>query len=408
MIYDVIIIGGGPGGLAAAMALKTTNTLILEKSDQPGKKLLISGAGQCNLTHGGLVTDFKKSYGDQWSFVKFALRAYSNQDFMNTLKNQGLELIERPDGKVFPKSLDSRDVLSTFMQLIAPIKIKCNEEVIDLKKEDLWYVQTKNHLYKSSYVIVATGGMTYPKTGSTGDGYKFAKTLNLDLKPMAYGLCPVYIKNFQLKDLQGLSFEGVSVDHYREKKIKTYKGDLLVTHFGLSGPVIINNSRDFKKGDILKVKFSNFDTKEALEQALLKAIEKEPKKQVKTLLQMYFLPQRLAALLVKVLGLEENLKGAELNKFDRKKLIQSMMAYAFEIECVGKSHIAMVTTGGVKTSNLDKKSYLVKSDPSIGFVGECVDVDGDTGGYNIQFAVSSGYLCGKEIFNSINGAVEKD
>lgn len=294
------------------------------------------------------------------------------------------------------------------MQLIAPIKIKCNEEVIDLKKEDLWYVQTKNHLYKSSYVIVATGGMTYPKTGSTGDGYKFAKTLNLDLKPMAYGLCPVYTKNFQLKDLQGLSFEGVSVDHYREKKIKTYKGDLLVTHFGLSGPVIINNSRDFKKGDILKVKFSNFDTKEALEQALLKAIEKEPKKQVKTLLQMYFLPQRLAALLVKLLGLEDNLKGAELNKFDRKKLIQSMMAYTFEIECVGKSHIAMVTTGGVKTSNLDKKSYLVKSDPSIGFVGECVDVDGDTGGYNIQFAVSSGYLCGKEIFNSINRAVEKD
>ena len=408
MIYDVIIIGAGPGGLAAAMALKTTNTLILEKSDQPGKKLLISGAGQCNLTHGGLITDFKNAYGDKWSFVKFALRAYSNEDFMNTLKNQGLKLMETPQGKVFPKSLDSRDVLDTFMQLIAPIKIKCHEEVLDLKKDECWYVQTKKHLYKSTYVIVATGGMTYPKTGSTGDGYKFAKALNLDLKPMAYGLCPVYIKNYQLKALQGLSFEDISVELYREKKIKAYKGDLLLTHFGLSGPVIINNSRDFQNRDILKVNFSSYDTKDDLEKALLKAIEKEPKKQVKTLLQMYFLPQRLATLLVKVLGFEDNLKGAELNKVDRKKLIQSMIAYAFEIECVGKSHVAMVTTGGVKTSNLDKKSYLVKSDPSLGFVGECVDVDGDTGGYNIQFAVSSGYLCGKEIFKSINGTVEKD
>lgn len=139
---------------------------------------------------------------------------------MNTLKNQGLNLIETPEGKVFPKSMKSRDVLDTFLKLIGPIPIKCREGVVSLTKDDVWHVQTQNNLYKSQYVIVATGGMTYPKTGSTGDGYRFAKALKLQVKPMAYGLCPVYIKTLNSRIFKGFPLKQFVWTYIGKRKLK--------------------------------------------------------------------------------------------------------------------------------------------------------------------------------------------
>lgn len=401
MKYDAIIIGAGPAGLAAGAALKETQTLILEKTDGPGKKLLLSGAGQCNVTHSGPMSAYKTSYGDKWSFVRPALMAYTNEDFIGDLARQGLACEANDQGKVFPVTYKSQDVLEAMLAMVRPLKVYTNQEVVTIEEKDHWYVHTKDQVYQADHVIVATGGMTYPKTGSTGDGYRLAKGLKLDLVPMRFALAPVYVKAFTWAGLQGISFKDITVDLYRQKKVKSYVGDLLLTHFGLSGPVIINNSRDFLSGDELRVNFTSYKRPEALEEALLDWIKQEPKKQVKTLLTSHFIQQKVGTMILKDLAIDENLKAADLSKKHRKALVQAMTAWPFEIDKVGKSHIAMATAGGVSLSNLDKKTHGVKGHPGLYFVGECLDVDGDTGGYNIQYAVASGLMAGRSIKKNI-------
>lgn len=397
MIYNTIIIGAGPAGLSAAMALKETNSVVLEKTDGPGKKILISGSGQCNLTHGGPMSEYKEHYGDKWAFVKHALMSYTNKDYLKNMSRYGVDCVETEHGKVFPSTYLSQDVLSAMLEMIKPLKIYCNQQVLKIEKGEVWLVHTEGKVYKAENVIVATGGKSYPKTGSTGDGYTLAKALKLDMTPMAYALAPIYINDFAWSSLQGLSFKDIDVSLYRQKKLNTFTGDLLITHFGLSGPVIINNSREFSEGDELRINFTEDKSPESLDSRLLKAIEKEPKKHIKTLLQNQFLPQRLVPIILQTLNIEGDTKGAELNKKSRKALVNKMISCSFKIDKVGKSHIAMATAGGISLTNLNKKTFEVKSMPGLFFIGECIDVDGDTGGYNIQFAVSSGQMAGKSI-----------
>lgn len=401
MIYDAIIIGGGPAGLAAAMILKNKNVLLLEKNSELGKKLLISGAGQCNLTHGGPLEAYEGHYGGKWRFIRSAMMSYTPDMLLNDLGKQGLSFVTREDLKVFPSTLQAQDVLNGFIQGSKGVKIQTRAEVIQIEKKAVWAVKTNQATYQGKYLIVATGGMTYQGTGSTGDAYQFAKALAVPLETPQFALAPIYVRDYEMASIKGISFSNIGISHYRQKKIGDYKGDLLLTHFGLSGPLILNNSRYMQKGDILYVNFIDMSPKD-LEDQLIRFSQEHSKKQVKSFFNTIQVPNRLVDFMFQTLEIAGDLKTAELSKKTRKDMITFLTDHAFEIASVGKAHIAMVTKGGISLKALKSKSFAWKKDESLHFVGECIDVDGDTGGYNIQFAVSSGVAAAKHILEGLD------
>lgn len=393
MIWDVIIVGGGPAGLSAAVHLLGKNVLLLEKKERLGTKLSLSGAGQCNITHTGELKDFEDKYNN-WRFVRTALSEFSNNDLIEYFTSRGLKIVPRDDGKYFPETFNSEDVIKLLKNVMdTGVEYNLNESVSSITKEEMFSVVTDKGEHKSRCVIIATGGHGYPKTGSTGDAIGLAKEMNIKYEPYRYALSPVYLKEHLFNDLMGVSFRNVEVNHFRGKKIGAYYGDLLLTHFGYSGPVILNASRWMQSGDSLYINFVGM-SREALQGYLLKEIEKGPKKLIKTIL--YPLSQgRFIDAVVSAIGLTDT-KASELKKKDRQKLIAMLVDFEVIIDQVGKSHIAMVSAGGISTKGLNKKTYESKVD-GLYFIGECVDVDGDTGGYNIQYAFSSGVAAARHI-----------
>lgn len=406
MIWDLIIIGGGVAGLAAASEVGKIKTLLIEKNNHCGTKLLLSGAGQCNITHAGSVKDFEDKFGGKWRFVRSSLSDFDNNDLVNRFESYDVPMVTLESGKIFPKSLRALDILEALEKKaeLNSVKINKGESVVKVEIiDDLVYVKTNKADYVTKKLIVATGGMTYRKTGSTGDGYRFAKMLGADVVQAKFALAPIYVNNHELSLLTGISFENAKISHWSEgKKIGNYSGDLLITHFGYSGPVIINNSRYMNIGDVLKINFTSYDKKEDLEKEFLSLLSKDNKKSVRNIINSEFLPRRVTDELFRILNLDENIKSSELKKEDRKRIVSFMFEYEVNISAVGKEHIAMVTAGGVSTDSLSKKTMALKDHKQIYFVGECVDVDGDTGGYNIQFAFSSGIAAARSVMKELN------
>lgn len=403
MIYDVIIVGGGPAGIAAATKLTGLKVLLLEKNDSLGKKLLLSGSGQCNITHGGEIKDFINHYGDNGKFLRQALFNYTNEALLKEFNGYGLKFIDNGKGKIFPEAMSSTVVLDVMVEMLKSnnVDVRTKEPVISLEKyEGTFVVKTHKNNYTARSLVIATGGKTYQNTGSTGDGYKFAKSLGIDVVQPREALTPIVCQDFRLSDLMGLSFVDKEISIWRDGKKKTeYKGDLLITHKGLSGPVILNNSRDFSKGDLVKVNFLNASF-ESLDQWLVEKIQANPKKNMKTLVSELELPGRLLEGLLKLNGIDSDLKGAALKKEDRKAFIKNLSACEFKIKTFGGDHIAMVTAGGVALEGINKKTMEIKEIKNLYFIGEVIDVDGDTGGYNIQAAYAMGVLCAKSILKA--------
>ncbi|MGM0378624.1 MAG: NAD(P)/FAD-dependent oxidoreductase [Bacillota bacterium] len=389
---DVIIVGAGPAGLMLGNLLKK-DFLILEKNKKPGKKLLITGNGQCNFTNSESIRFFFEKYGYSKKFVRYALSKFSNKDVLDFFKNKGIKIFKREDGKIFPKSLRASDILDTLTKEINE-NLKYNEKVLKVKKKNnRFIVNTTNNIYRSNKLVVATGGRTYPKTGSTGDGYDFAKDLNINVVKLKNGLSNINLKR-PLKSLSGISVN-VNIDLYRKnKKIDDYSGDILFTHKGLSGPVIINNSRYFRKEDNLKINFLKLTYQEA-DRKILDILKKHSKKQVKNALLDLNLAEKLLKVILKDINLE--IKSAQLSKKNRKRIIHKLIDFKVVIKNVGNLNNAMVTIGGIDKKELNKKTLETKKVNGLYFIGEVIDVDGNTGGYNIQWAFSSAYVAGKDI-----------
>jgi len=396
--YDIIIIGAGPAGLfAGASARRGLKALIVEKNSSAGRKLLMSGTGKCNITQGGAIDDFSGHYGSAYRFIAPALREFTNTDLVGYLNECGLKTIERK-GKVFPASENSRDVLELLLNECRSNRVEINygEPVVKIEKDGgRFMIGTARGSYYCSKVLIATGGMSYPTTGSTGDGYRLAQSLGHTIETPKLALTPVYIENYGFASISGVSIADSKVALYRDSKpIGSNTGDIGFTHRGLSGPGILDLSRDIEVGDTLKVNLCG-ESPGDFREALNSTADAEGKTTIKRFLKSLAIPENLIRLVLAELNLGAATHLADINKAMRARLTELFCSYPFVVKKTGGFNTAMATKGGVSLREVSPKTMESRLVPGLFFAGEVLDIDGDTGGYNIQAAFSTGRMAAK-------------
>jgi len=402
---DILIIGAGPAGLFTAIHCKGRKVIVLEKNATPGKKLLISGTGRCNLTHDCKLSDFFNHYGANHRFLKTSLHGFTNFDLIRFFNDNGLETVVDKNSKVFPASQKASDVLQVLIKVCNKnmVEIACNQQISKIRKSETGFeVRTNSGIFTSRILVITTGGMSYPATGSTGDGYHFAKQLGHSIVPPKPSLSPVFIREYTMASISGVSVQNKLVYLYRgDKKIIEHRGDIGFTHKGLSGPGILDFSRHIVSGDILKVNFIDIRTDD-FRNELIKVSEKEGKIAIQTYLKKFDLPRSLVLLILQSININPETRLAEITKIQRNQLVAVFCEFPFTVEKVGGFNMAMVTAGGVCLDEVNPKTMESKLVPGLFFAGEVLDIDGDTGGYNLQAAFSMGFLVGKRMSDQEN------
>jgi len=406
MIYDIIIIGAGPAGLMASIFSKG-KVLLLDGNQNLGRKLLTTGAGQCNFTHAGDINEFLTKYGKNGRFLKAALYNFNNKDTVDFFLENDIESIENENGKIFPKSLKSTDILDVLIGKCKEnnISIKSDRKVkeINIKEIDaddfnqtrnLFYVKTNKECFTAKKIIVATGGKSFDQTGSDGSMFSILEELGISVESLYPSLTPIYVKNYKLAHLSGIAFKNAIVNLYRDnKKIESNIGDILLTHKNISGPGILDFSRYVRNNDLLKINFIGVN-ENVFRNELKVNIDSGKDKTVKSVVRQLDLPNRFIDQILEESNISSELNCSSLKKSQFSEFVEKVCNYNMTVECLGNFNIAMATTGGVKLSSVNKKTMESKEIKNIYFAGEVLDIDGDTGGYNIQAAFSTGRLAG--------------
>jgi len=396
-MYDIAINGAGPAGLFCALhaAASGAKVVLFEKNPEPGEKLCISGTGQCNLTHNGDIRDFFSRYGANGKFLRPALLGYTNEDLLRFFSDRGIAMEVTEGGKVFPANRSAPAILRVLTGECRTrgVDLKCSGPVTEIRKNDSgFFLSANGQEYSTKTLVIATGGMSYPKTGSTGDGYRFAAELGHTITEPGPALTPLAIDNYPFSSLAGISFPGLSFSVWRNsRKIFDQKGDVLLTHAGLSGPGILDCSRDIREGDVIRLAFVGNAQRETVERTLVDLVQKNPTRLVKTLVSQTWVPERLAESLVSLVGIPPDCTGAHLPAASRKKLSDLLAGCPLTVKALGNFTVAMVTRGGVALKDVNPKTMESRIVPGLFFAGEVLDIDGDTGGYNLQAAFSTGY-----------------
>ncbi|MGB9757229.1 MAG: NAD(P)/FAD-dependent oxidoreductase [Candidatus Bipolaricaulaceae bacterium] len=414
-IWDVVVIGGGPAGLFAGIAAaeQGAQVLILEKREKPGGKIPVSGGGRGNLTHVGEIPELLRHYqGGETPdaaarFLKPALYTFSNLDLMKFFSARGLPLGVEPDGRVFPKTDRAEDALRVLLSELerTGVEIRTQTRVSKIQKVAhgfaIFAQGLATPIARGSSVILATGGRSCPSLGATGDGYRLAAELGHRVVPPRPALVPVVVASqvfSPFAESTGITLRGVGVTLIRRgKTVRKARGGVLFTHQGLSGPAVLNLSRDVEPGDILRVSFlSEVKDTSAVEREFLAQARNHGRRTISRALQELGLPLRLARALVRSLGMAAETRLAELSREGRRALVETLVeGYPFPIAGFASWEEAMVTRGGIALNEVDHKtmeSLLVRG---LFFAGEVLDIDGETGGYNLQAAFSTGFLAGK-------------
>ena len=401
-IWDLIVVGAGPAGLfcAASTSGGGRNVLVLEKKSSPGRKLLISGSGRCNLTHDGEARAFLDRYGDHGRFLRPALLGFTNRDLVAFFEERGLPITTLEGGKIFPETQKARDVLDVLLAECKArgVEIACGKAATSIEKSaDEFLVACGDEAYRSRILVIATGGRSYPATGSAGDGYSFAEALGHTIAEVGPALAPVRIRDYPFADLAGISIPGARVSIFRGRKVREGGGDVLFTHDGLSGPGILDLSRDIRAGDLLRVSLAGLRKKEEMERWLLTRSEEEGGRNLRSVLVELAIPARLASRVFEILDIPQDLKSASMTRRMRIDLADHLSGFPMIVEEVGGFDLAMVTRGGIDLREVDSKTMESRLVLGLYFVGEVLDVDGDTGGYNLQAAFSTGFLAAERI-----------
>ena len=402
----VIVIGAGPAGMMAALqAAKKHEVILLDGNERIGKKLFITGKGRCNVTNAKDISEFFEYIPGNPHFLYSSLYSFTNDDTMNFFEGEGIKLkVERGD-RVFPESDKSSDIIRGLSNALSrtKVKIRLNSKVTNVKFKDkkITALEINNEeILSGDYFIIATGGATYPITGSKGEGQKFANMLGHNIIPLTPALVPIEVKDAKTKELMGLSLKNVEVTIKENNKAIIYKnfGEMLFTHFGVSGPLILSGSRFIKKGKNYSL---HIDLKPALnlgelDKRIQKDFSKYLNKDFKNSLDE-LLPQKLIPMVIEMARISENKKVNEITKEERKNLVNVIKNLTFDIKGLRPLDEGIVTAGGVDIKEIDPSTMKSRIIDNLSFAGEVMDVDAFTGGYNVQIAFSTGFISGSNI-----------
>ena len=402
MASDVLVIGGGAAGMMAAItaARAGKSVILLEKNDRLGKKLLITGKGRCNVTNNCTADEVLKNTPRNGKFLFSAMAAFPPEQAMRFFEDADCALKTERGNRVFPTTDRSQTVLEALQRELknSGVIVK-TARVLSIERDEAGVIgaATNSGFYEAKKVILATGGASYPTTGSTGDGYKFAKALGHTIVEPQGSLVPLETAGTDAPDMQGLALKNVAVKLVNPKGKAVYKdfGEMLFTHFGISGPTVLSASAHIGKGDGWKL---SIDLKPALEEhklddRILRDLEMYQNRSMENALTD-LLPRSMIPVVLRRIGVEGSLQANSFTKQNRRALVETLKGFTLEI--TGKRPVAeaIITSGGVKCGEIDPKTMESKKVPGLYFAGEIIDCDAYTGGFNLQIAWATGYAAG--------------
>jgi predicted Rossmann fold flavoprotein len=406
-IYDVAVVGAGPAGMMAAITAASNGhkVILIERNSSSGRKLLLTGNGRCNLTNTASLKEFLNKFGRRGSFLRSAFSTFSNQDLIDFFESRGLEFKVEEGGRVFPVTDDSKSVLK-----ILDVSMKKNgvnmfynarlqSIKLPLKLKGIFILQFGyNTMIKARKVILATGGRSYSETGSSGDGFRIAEQTGHGVTPLEPGIVPLKTKESWVKGLQGITIENVRVT-IKHPKMVFQDGNILFTHFGVSGPLILDNSskiipllEDTGKVE-LNLDIKPHNTREDLQKQFLEGFESHGKVDIKNYLKL-LIPNRMIHVLLTLAETDPKKKMNQINKKERNSIINLLKAFPLTITGHLPIERAIVTCGGVSKDYINPKTMESKVINGMYFAGEIVEGCAPSGGFNLQQAFSTGYLAG--------------
>jgi len=408
--FDAILIGGGPAGMMAAgrAAERKRDVLLLEKGDILGRKLLISGKGRCNITNAGDIDEYLENFGRTGQFLRDAFSKMFNKELMDFFEKRKVALKTERGKRVFTGSDRSKDILDALKGYLkengAAVLLKSEvKDIVICEKGKKRVVLENEAEYGAGSVAICTGGLSYPETGSTGFGFEIAKRLGHNIIMPSPALVPLVTESNLPKIWQGLSLENIKVAIICDGKKKSERfGDALFTHFGLSGPIILDISAEVfeflrrKKDVYVSINLKPALGRNTLDDRLVREFSRYSNKILKNVLKE-LLPHRMIDGFIKICGLDPDINVNQITKGQRRQLVDKFTDLRFKIKDTRPIEEAIVTKGGIDTKEINPKTMESKLVKGLFFAGEVIDVDAKTGGYNMQAAFSTGYLCGENL-----------
>ncbi len=410
--YDIAVIGAGPSGIMAAIRASGSGkkVVILEKNDAVGKKLLMTGKGRCNITNSCDPEGFVKKFGACGQFLRNAFYAFSSEDLVDFFGKAGVEMKTERQGRVFPATDKSSSVVEALKRSLeaSGVEILYGSSASGIKKDAGGFtvnIHGKEDV-GAKKVIIATGGASYKVTGSTGDGFRMAGELGHDIRPLRAELVPLVTEEEWVKDLQGLGLENIRIVFSSgKKKIESPVGELMFTHFGVSGPLVLDLSGEvtalLEEGRevALHIDLKPGLREEQLESKLIHKFTSKGHSMMKNIMKDV-LPGRLIPVFLGIAGIPEGRMSNQVTKDERKSIMRLLKALPLKIKRSLAIEEAMVTAGGVSIKDIDPRTMESKKVPGLYFAGEVMEGSAPSGGYNLQQAFSTGYLAGEKAGNA--------